>query len=122
MSYAPMTPALAQSLSKAAEASGRVLHESLRACKGGEVLGVFDASGMAWRPDCDDGDGARLEAELGIQVSWGSHRVVCTAQNSQHISLGYYAEHGGSRQSARRAAVLEIATRLPPKKEGTNAE
>lgn len=72
-------------------------------------------TGSRWRPDLDDGDGARMEAGLRIEVGWND---VCA------IALGYTGErklfrwavpsetHNGNRQAARRMASLRVAAEV----------
>lgn len=61
---------------------------------------------MCWDPLTDDGDEARLEADLCMDVEWLGDRVIV------HGWHAIYADHGGDKQAARRrAGVLAAAKR-----------
>lgn len=70
-----------------------------------------DNSGLIWAPHLDDGDGARMEANRGLRVSWGSAAVYV-----DHYSIGevneLYADHNGDRQAARRWASFRAAAQI----------
>lgn len=69
-----------------------------------------DASPMIWDPRNDDGDCARMEAALGIHVTWHSDGVVCGKRIWQETAM--FEDHNGDRQAARRIASLRIAAAI----------
>lgn len=75
---------------------------------------VFDDEGYArnWNPLQDDGDCARMEAALGIDVSWSS--VYAMADNLQlsDCILAPYSAHNENRQAARRWASTRAAAEI----------
>lgn len=64
---------------------------------------------MNWNPRDDDGDCARLEAAVGIDLTWYHMGVVATHYMSDTIFREPYGHHGGDRQAARRRASLLVA-------------
>ena len=60
-----------------------------------------------WSPHTDDGDCARMEAALGIQVAWHSDGVVCGLRWAAATEM--FDDHGGDKQAARRMASLRVA-------------
>ena len=72
-------------------------------------LGLILDSGRLWNPLTDDGDGARMEAALGINVAWHSDGVVCGLRWAGATEL--VDDHGGDKQAARRMASLRVAAK-----------
>lgn len=73
-----------------------------------------------WNPQTDDGDCARMEAGLRIDIEWRQIGVVaCHRAESGHDIVAYepYADHQDDRQSARRMASLRVAAAIPKAKE-----
>lgn len=72
--------------------------------------------GEYWNPRTNDGDGARLEAALGIEVEWFDASVRCAnltgASRNDIVAREMYAEHGGDKQAARRLASLRVAAEI----------
>lgn len=64
----------------------------------------------AWNPRTDDGDGARMEAILGIHTTWHSDGVVCGKKWAGSTEI--FDDHGGDKQSARRLASLRVAAEI----------
>ena len=62
-----------------------------------------------WNPLTDDGDEARLEAELRLHVRWGALAVEVFADGSDE-KAELYAKHSGDKQAARRRAGVRAAT------------
>jgi hypothetical protein len=66
-----------------------------------------------WNPLTDDGDNARLEAMLGLNMIWGSrsvrvgHKIIKDGPTSER-----YQDHGGDRQKARRWASVRAAAEI----------
>lgn len=67
--------------------------------------------GRNWNPLHDDGDEARLEAALGMNISWGPNRVQVGA-DIRHAPAEYYEDHGGDKQAARRRAGVRAAAEI----------
>lgn len=71
------------------------------------------APGIKWNPLTDDGDNARLEAMLGLNMIWGSrsvrvgHKIIKDGPTSER-----YQDHGGDRQKARRWASVRAAAEI----------
>ncbi len=71
------------------------------------------APGIKWNPLTDDGDNARLEAVLVLNVIWGA-RAVRVGRNLIVVNkdgpmVERYQDHGGDRQKARRWAAVRAA-------------
>lgn len=62
----------------------------------------------AWNPDTDDGDCARMEAALGINVEWHPDWVLSRPSKAPPVAVRY-ADHGGDRNAARRQSSLVAA-------------
>lgn len=67
---------------------------------------------VVWMPHLDDGDCARMEAAIGIDVSWSS--VYAMADNLQlsDCILAPYSAHNENRQAARRWASTRAAAEI----------
>lgn len=63
-----------------------------------------------WNPATDDGDCARMEAELGIDIAW--HKEWVGAISSHAAGDADYSEFGGDKQAARRMASLRVAAAI----------
>ena len=72
---------------------------------------VFKTTYQKWNPLNDDGDEARLEAALGLNVLWGS-RTVTVGRKHFGLFEEQYQEHGGDKQAARRRAGVRAAAEL----------
>jgi hypothetical protein len=68
-----------------------------------------------WSPQDDDGDCARMEAALQLDVLWGDYAVL--VQSEQSEGSEFYADHNNDRQAARRWASLRAAAACAPKGE-----
>lgn len=66
---------------------------------------------LEWNPLADDGDEARLEAALGLNVLWGS-RTVSVGRKHFGPFVERYQEHNGDRQAARRRAGARAAAEI----------
>lgn len=66
-----------------------------------------------WAPHIDDGDGARMEAQLLVDVQWGDAAVFCShyKRPQDHVREAY-ADHNGNRQAARKMASLRVAAEI----------
>ena len=106
-------------LELAAKAGGiKVLrdpHGVWRNCTGLDpAMNIFAAP--QWNPLTDDGDNARLEAELGLNVIWGERAVRVGRKlivvNKDGPMVERYQDHGGDRQKARRWAAVRAAAEI----------
>lgn len=82
------------------------------AAKMGEVC----AGPTTWNPRTDDGDCARMEAALGIDVEWHNVGVRCSkltgAFSDDIVAREPYDYHNGDKQAARRLASLRVASAI----------
>jgi len=95
-------------LERAAKAAGIELTWREPSCGGGELPYVSWGSytPAVWNPLRDDGDEARLEGALLMNVSWGMASVTvdgCTER---------FSDHGGDKQKARRYAGTRAAAAM----------
>ena len=69
-----------------------------------------------WNPLEDDGDCARMEAQLGICIDWCNEMVCsCTVvdEDGNYISKDvYFKDHAGDKNAARRAASVAVAAEI----------
>ena len=63
-----------------------------------------------WNPLTDDGDCARLEAAIGIDVNWHKDRVNCWIGGVAFS--GVFKDHGDDKNRARRWASVNTAALL----------
>jgi hypothetical protein len=103
-------------LELAAKAAGFVEIDFLAA---DHLANVYDAEGrqFTWNPLTDDGDHARLEAALNIDVEWHTIGVVAILNDKDlihhtHRFREVYADHGGDKQKARRYAGVRAAAAI----------
>lgn len=71
---------------------------------------------VIWDPWRDDGDCARMEAELGIDVGWSDHGVEARSPGCRAFRMESFADHSGGRNAARRAASVRVAAAMPEKR------
>lgn len=64
-----------------------------------------------WNPLTDDGDEARLEANLGLSVLWGS-RAVTVGRGQIGPIVERYQDHNKDKQAARRRAGTRAAAEI----------
>lgn len=73
-------------------------------------------SNKCWNPARSDGDCARMEAALGIDVEWLSYELCAYWKSGDGILLfqdaRLYSDHKGDKQSARRMASLRVAAEI----------
>lgn len=63
----------------------------------------------AWNPLEEDGDCARMEADVGINLEWGTD-FVCAIDLDGNEVCEYFKDHNGDKQAARRMASLRVAS------------
>lgn len=100
-------------LEKAAKAAGHGKVEWIVGVLGFERPHVrFDNSWSwtPWNPLTDDGDEARLEAALMLQVRWQTLRV--EVYNENGCCIEYYRDHRDDKQAARRKAGVRAAAAI----------
>ena len=97
-------------LELAAKAAGLIVDPNTKLAK---FWTVRDEHGRLfdWNPLIDDGDEARLEAVLGLNVLWGS-RTVTVGRKHFGLFEEQYQEHGGDKQAARRRAGVRAAAEI----------
>ena len=62
-----------------------------------------------WNPLADDGDCARMEAQLGLCIWFGEY--VLSRKGRLH-QVADYADHAGDKNAARRAASVAVASEI----------
>ena len=70
---------------------------------------------FTWMPGTDDGDGARMEEKLGIDVQWAQDSgFVLSAEFSRkrEYCAEFFDRHNGNRQAARKMASLRVAAHI----------
>lgn len=76
----------------------------------------FMSNPPEWSPLKDDGDCARMEAALGIDIEWLSYEVCAYWKDEDgmllHEESECYSEHKGDKQAARRMASLRVAAEI----------
>ena len=72
-----------------------------------------------WNPATNSGDGAEMEAELGIDVYWCLEVVNSVYAGGLSVeTMERYSDHNGDRQAARRMASLRCAAAIQKAREG----
>ena len=66
---------------------------------------------QAWNPLHDDGDCARMEAQLGIDVKWYKSGVIAHIRDTG-IQSEVFINHASDKNAARRAASVAIAAEI----------
>jgi len=74
-----------------------------------ECQGMISATD--WNPLTDDGDCARMEAALGIELTWFFDRVDALACDVAPV-VEYFKDHAGDKNAARRAASVAVAAEI----------
>ena len=72
----------------------------------------YDETPVRWNPLTDDGDCARLEATLSLNVSWYPAMVLVGTEISTPASPAcaeYFDQHNGDKNAARRRASTRAA-------------
>jgi hypothetical protein len=77
-----------------------------------ECQGMISATD--WNPLKDDGDCARMEAELDIDVLWEINWVTSAVYTGDGTmcELRYFKDHNGDKNAARRAASVAVAAEI----------
>lgn len=64
---------------------------------------------MLWRPHTDDGDCARMEDALGINVMRGLTYMYCSDSLAEMSKVAYFVDHANDKSRARRYASVKLA-------------
>lgn len=67
---------------------------------------------VGWMPHHDNGDCARMEAALNIDVSWHTEFVMAKDHFRNKEWYEFYKDHYGDKSAARRAASLAVAAEI----------
>lgn len=89
-------------LELAAKAAGIVHYQSDR---------PFGSDAPYWNPLTDDGDVARMEAKLGLNILWTDEHVIAY-QRGKSGNPEKYSFHDGDKQKARRYASTKVAAEI----------
>lgn len=73
----------------------------------GNIRIETDNNPRQWNPLKDDGDCARLEAALSLNVTWHNNFVKVESLIAEHVS--HYEDFNGDKQAARRRASVRAA-------------
>ncbi len=95
-------------LTKAAEAVSIELDINTP-CEGGFRAKQNARWTSRWAPHLDDGDSARLEAALGLDVLWLSGCVEVRNYDLKASAIEFYRNHNNDKQAARRMAGVKAA-------------
>lgn len=81
-----------------------------------DALGLFmldyeTSNRRSWNPLTDDGDCARMEAKLGIELTWFFDRVDALACDIATV-VRYFKDHNNDKNAARRAASMAVAAEI----------
>ena len=64
-----------------------------------------------WAPLTDDGDCARMEADISISIQWEEKCIEVFHEDTGYLTEAFI-DHGGDRQAARRLASLRVAAEI----------
>lgn len=69
---------------------------------------------LSWfKPHLDDGDCARMEAQLGICIDWEPEGYQVIVANKRGVMYSeYFKDHAGDKNAARRAASVAVASEI----------
>lgn len=78
-----------------------------------DCLSTLDAQNreQPWNPLTDDGDEARLEAAVNIDIEWHPIGVIASINGGTRFREPY-SDHGGDKQKARRYAGVRAAAAI----------
>jgi hypothetical protein len=65
-----------------------------------------------WNPLNDDGDCARIETILEIELQWHDNGVQAGKRGNPVGVFCFYSDHGGDKNAARRQASVEFAAAI----------
>lgn len=78
-----------------------------------QLVGIGE-SATSWNPLTDDGDEARLEADLSLDVEWAPGSVGVMKFDAEPVigAVEFFDDHAGDRQAARRRAGVRAAAEI----------
>ena len=85
-----------------------LLELAAKAC-GADFRSYLDCG--LWNALMDDGDCARMEATLGIELTWFFDRVDALACDVAPV-VEYFKDYAGDKSAARRAASVAVASEI----------
>lgn len=69
--------------------------------------------GIYWNPLTDDGDCARMEAQLGICIEWEPEGYQVVVANKRGVMYSEcFQDHNSDKNAARRAASVAVASEI----------
>ncbi len=80
-----------------------------------EIMSLAQEYASAWSlvgSRFDNGDCARMEAALGIDMRWGENHVIASRADLSDCELEYFSDHAGDKNAARRAASVAVAAEI----------
>ena len=103
-----------EQLKMAAKACGLHFNPTLKLKQGLHIVkpdAKCQSDQVLWDPKNDDGDCARMEVALGIELTWFFDRVDALACDVAPV-VEYFADHNGDKNAARRAASVAVAAEI----------
>lgn len=101
-------------LELAAKACGLYFNPTVKLKQGLRVVKTdakCQSNQTLWNPASDDGDCARMEAQLDLDINWHSGFVkVCSDDNQ--FAVEHFLDHAGDKNAARRAASVAVASEI----------
>lgn len=65
-----------------------------------------------WNPKDNSGDGAEMEAKLGIEIKWFEYDCDASVGDEHTYRTEHYKDHDDEKQPARRMASLRVAAEI----------
>jgi len=75
-------------------------------------MGLLKSNGQYWNPLTDDGDCARLEGEVRINLKWLPQAVIALSHDGVIYATEAFLDHNNDRQAARRLASTTAAAEV----------
>lgn len=103
-----------EQLKMAAKACGLHFNPTLKLKQGLHIVkpdAKCQSDQVLWDPKNDDGDCARMEAQLGIDVKWYKSGVIAHIRDTG-IQSEVFINHASDKNAARRAASVAIAVEI----------
>ena len=103
-----------EQLKMAAKACGLHFNPTLKLKQGLHIVkpdAKCQSDQVLWDPKNDDGDCARMEAALGIDVKWYKSGVIAHIRDTG-IQSEVFINHASDKNAARRAASVAIAVEI----------
>ena len=99
----------------AAKACGLHFNPTLKLKQGIRVVrpdAKCQSDQVLWDPKNDDGDCARMEARLGIDLIWYTTKIQTVDTTGNYRATAFFEDHNGDKNAARRAASLAVAAEI----------